>query len=137
MRTRILAAVSLIFAACSGSDETPVTLNITPSGAQTISGPPLIRASPIPLANGVTWSLPGPGALSGTSGQSVVYQPPAVADVSQTATVTATAQAQTKTVTFTRQSTSMPARPITGLAGAVDVTYDAFDIPHIFCANQN
>src|SRR5437016_14165045 len=103
MRTRILAAVSLIFTACSGS-ETPATLSISPSGAQNISGPTLITASPLPLANEVSWSLTGPGTLSDTSGSSVVYQPPAAADVSQTATVTATAQGQTKTVTFTRQS---------------------------------
>src|SRR6266404_883036 len=137
MRSRILAAVSLIFTACSSSDQTPVTLNISPSGAQNISGPTLITATPLPLANEVNWSLTGPGALSGTSGPSVVYQPPAVADVSQTATVTATAQGQTRTVTFARQSTSMPAHSIPGLTGAVDVTYDPFDIPHIFCANQN
>src|SRR6266446_2926175 len=138
MRTRILAAVlPLIVTACSGSDETPVTLNITPSGAQTISGPTLITASPLPLANEVAWSLSGPGTLSGTSGPSVVYQPPAAADVSQLATVTATARGQTKFVAFTRQSTSVPARSLTGLTAAVDVTYDSFDIPHIFCANQN
>src|SRR6266404_3477672 len=102
MRTRFLVAVCVIFSACSGN-ETSATLSITPSGAQTISGPTLITASPANLASEVTWSLSGPGSLSGTTGQSVVYRPPVPADPSP-ATVTASAHGQSATVTFTGQT---------------------------------
>src|SRR6266436_2361679 len=134
MRTRILAAVSLIFAACAGSETPPLT--ITPSGAQAISGPTLITASPPAVANEVAWSLSGPGSLSGTTGQSVVYRPPVPADPSP-ATVTASAHGQSATVTFTGQTPQQAPHTIAGLTAAVDVTYDQFDIPHVFCANQN
>src|SRR6266446_10522650 len=86
MRTRMLAAVSLILAGCGGS-ETPPTLSITPSGAQTVSGPVTITASPASLTNDLTWSLSGPGSISGTKGISVVYRPPVPPD-SSPATVT-------------------------------------------------
>ena len=136
MRTRMLAAVSLILAACAGS-ETPPTLSITPSGAQTVSGPVTITASPASLTNDLTWSLSGPGSISGAKGISVVYRPPVPPD-SSPATVTASALGQTATVTFTaQQAPALPSRAIAGLTGNVDVTYDQYDIPHIFCTNQN
>jgi penicillin G amidase len=136
MRTRMLAAVSLILAACAGS-ETPPTLTITPSGAQTVSGPVTITASPGSLTNDLTWSLSGPGSISGTKGISVVYRPPVPPDPSP-ATVTASVPGQTATVTFTaQQPPALPSHAIAGLTGNVDVTYDQYDIPHIFCANQN
>ncbi len=136
MRTRMLAAVSLVLAACAGS-ETPTTLSITPSGAQMVSGPVTITASPASLANDVTWSLSGPGTISGTKGISVVYRPPVPPDPSP-ATVTASALGQTATVTFTAQPPpALPSRAIAGLTGNVDVTYDQYDIPHIFCASEN
>ena len=137
MRTRMLAAVSLILAACEGSGSPP-TLSISPSGAQTVSGPVTITASPASLANDVTWSLSGGGTLSGTKGLSVVYRPPVPANPSQPSTVTATAGSQTASVTFTSQAPPpLASRTIPGLTGNVDVTYDQYDIPHIFCANQN
>src|SRR5467141_3427745 len=137
MRTRMLAAVSLILAACAGS-EAPPTLSITPSGNQpSLQGPQTITASPAALTNDITWSLNGPGSLSGTKGISVVYRPPVPPD-SSPATVTASASGQTATVTFTAQlPPAPPSRAIAGLSGNVDVTYDQYDIPHIFCANQN
>src|SRR6266478_4307365 len=136
MRTRMLAAVSLILAACAGS-ETPPKLSIIPSGAQTISGPVTVTASPASLTNDVAWSLSGPGTISGTKGISVVYRPPVPPDPSP-ATVTASVPGQTATVTFTaQQPPALPSHAIAGLTGNVDVTYDQYDIPHIFCANQN
>ena len=75
MRTRMLAAACVFMVACAGSEPQP-TLSISPSGAQTISAPVLITASPPQLANDVAWSLSGPGALSGTSGGQVTYRPP-------------------------------------------------------------
>ena len=137
MRTRMLAAVSVILAACAGSEPQP-TLSITPSGAQSISGPVTVTANPSELTSDVTWSLSGPGTLSGTKGKAVTYRPPVPANPSQPATVTATARGQTATVTFTSQAPAQPpARTIAGLTGNVDVTYDQYDVPHIFCSNQN
>jgi penicillin G amidase len=133
MRYRMLAAVSLLIAACAGSEPQP-QLSISPSGTQTVTGPVTITASPAALANDVTWSTTVAGTLSGDKGPSVVYHPP---PSTQPVTVTATARGQTATVTFTTLSTQLPARAIAGLSGNVDVTYDQYDIPHIFCANQN
>ncbi|MGZ6125347.1 MAG: penicillin acylase family protein, partial [Myxococcales bacterium] len=132
--------MSVILAACAGT-EAPPTLTITPSGNQPAPGPVTINAGPPQIAPEVTWSLSGPGSLSGTAGQAVTYRPPVPANPSQTATVTASARGQTATVVFTLQPPlSDPARatiPITGLSGNVDVTYDQYDIPHIFCATLN
>src|SRR5204862_5853186 len=133
MRTRMLAAVYAVLAACAGSEPQP-TLTITPSGNQTASGPVTITAGPVELANEVTWSTTVPGTISGDKGPSVVHHPP---PSTQPVTVTAAARGQTKTVTFTTQSTALPGHTVTGLTGNVDVTYDQYDIPHIFCANQN
>src|SRR5213082_3439109 len=133
MRTRMLAAVYAVLAACAGSEPQP-TLTITPSGNQTVSGPVTITAGPVELANEVTWSTTVPGTISGDKGPSVVYHPP---PSTQPVTVTAAARGQTKTVTFTTQGTALPGHTVTGLTGNVDVTYDQYDIPHIFCANQN
>src|SRR5882672_9529086 len=72
MRTRMLAAVSLILAACAGS-EAPPALSITPSGAQTVSGPVTVTASPASLTNDLTWSLSGPGTISGTKGIALAH----------------------------------------------------------------
>ena len=133
MRYRMLAAGFLLIAACAGSEPQP-KLTISPSGNQTATGPVTITASPADLANDITWSSTVPGTLSGDKGLTVVYHPP---PSTQPVTVTATARGQTATVTFTSQSTQLPTRAIAGLSGNVDVTYDQYDIPHIFCANQN
>src|SRR5882672_10777625 len=136
MRTRMLAAVSLILAACAGS-ENPPTLSITPSGMQAVSGPVTVTASPPSLTNDLTWSLSGPGTISGTKGISVVYRPAVPANPPQLATVTVTAGSQTASVTFTSQTAQQPSHAIAGLTGNVDVTYDQYDIPHIFCSSKN
>src|SRR6267142_1506431 len=136
MRTRMLAAVSLILAACAGS-ENPPTLSITPSGMQAVSGPVTVTASPPSLTNDLTWSLSGPGTISGTKGISVVYRPAVPANPPQPATVTVTAGSQTASVTFTSQTPQQPSHAIAGLTGNVDVTYDQYDIPHIFCSSKN
>src|SRR5438445_1170350 len=133
MRYRMLAAGFLLIAACAGSEPQP-KLTISPSGNQTATGPVTITASPADLANDITWSSTVPGTLSGDKGLTVVYHPP---PSTQPVTITATARGQTATVTFTSQSPQLPARAIAGLSANVDVTYDQFDIPHIFCANQN
>jgi penicillin G amidase len=133
MQTRMLAAaVCVLLVACAGSESQP-TLTISPSGSQPVSAPVVITASPVQLANDVVWSLSGPGALSGTSGGQVTYRPPALAS-STPATVTATARGQTATVTFTGQTPQQAKAVIPSLTADVSVTYDQFDIPHVFCA---
>src|SRR5437667_283630 len=97
MRTRMLAAVYAVLAACAGSEPQP-TLTITPSGNQTASGPVTITAGPLALANEVTWSTTVPGTISGDKGPSVVYHPP---PSTQPVTATAAARGQTKTAAFT------------------------------------
>ena len=142
MRTRMLAAaVSAVVVACASGRSSEPTLSISPSGNQPAPSSVLITASPAELANEVTWSLSGPGSLSGDKGGNVVYRPPVPVTGSQTATVTASARGQTATVTFTPQTPprdpAAPSSVITGLTGPVDVSYDQYDIPHIFCGNQN
>jgi penicillin amidase len=131
MRTRMLAAACVFIVACAGEPQPKLT--ISPSGSQTISAPVLITSSPPQLASEVAWSLSGPGGLSGTSGGQVTYRPP-VPPTSTPATVTATARGQTATVTFTGQPLQQAKGVIPSLTADVSVTYDQFDIPHIFCA---
>src|SRR5205823_12504021 len=71
--------------------------------------------------------------LSGTSGGQVTYRPPVPATATP-ATVTATARGQTATVTFTGQTPQQAKAVIPTLTADVNVTYDQFDIPHVFCA---
>ena len=136
MRNRLVAAVSVLSAllfACAGADKTPV-LTISPSGAVNASGPTLFTASPTSLASGVTWTLDGPGTLSGTSGGQVTYRPPAFSSSNGNATVTAHSGSQTATATITLAlPPSAAPGHIASLTGAVSVTNDAQGIPHIFC----
>jgi len=137
MRTRMLAAVCASFLACAGSESQP-TLTVTPSGTQTASAPVLVTANPPQLQRDVAWTLSGPGTLSGTSGGQVTYRPPNP-PTGGPATVTATARGQTASVTFTLQAAQqakavIPPTADFTLSGDVNVTYDQFDIPHIFCA---
>src|SRR5439155_1311666 len=50
-------------------------------------------------------------------------------------TVTATAKGQTQTLNLTVTAPVTPKAVIPGLHGDTSVTYDAEQIPHIFCAN--
>jgi len=134
MRTRMLAAACVSFVACAGNESSPQpTLTISPSGTQTISAPVLITASPPQIANEVAWTLSGPGTLSDTNGPQVTYRPPVPAPAAP-ATVTATARGQSASVTFTVQTPQQAKAVIPSLTADASVTYDQFDIPHIFCA---
>jgi penicillin amidase len=137
---RQLAAASVVGTllwAC-GSEPGP-TLTLTPSGTQTISAPITITAGPPTLAPSVTWSLSGPGTLSGTSGPAVVYRPPPLSNVgissTPTATVTATAKGQTASLTLQLATPTVPNGVIGTLKGTATVYTDAQDIPHVFCGD--
>src|SRR6266852_742172 len=115
-----------------GNGSTP--LSISPSGPQNISGPTVITAT----SNATPWSLAGPGSLSASTGRQTSYRPPATVSTSTppTATVTAAANSQTASVTFTLAPAQGQPGVIPGLHAPVTVTYDAQQIPHIFCANE-
>jgi penicillin amidase len=137
---RQLAAASVagtLLWAC-GSEPGP-TLTLTPSVPQTISAPITITAGPPTLAPSVTWSLSGPGTLSGTSGPSVVYRPPPLSNPTlsplPTATVTAIAKGQTASLTLILATPAVPNGIIGTLKGAAQVYTDAQDIPHVFCGD--
>jgi penicillin amidase len=136
MRTRQLAAIfAAVTFACAGTEPKP-PLTVTPANTATASGPVLIKAGPGDVAAGVTWSLTGAGTLSDTSGPQTVYRPPQpLSTTPQTATVTASANGQTASVVLTISPPAQAPAVIPGLKGAVSVTYDAQDVPHIFCAN--
>ncbi len=135
MGTRQLAAIlAAVTWSCAGSEPAP-KLFITPATANA-SGPLLLKAGPGSLAGSVTWSLSGPGSLSDTSGPQTIYRPPApISTTAQSATVTAAAAGQTTSTVVQITLPSAPQAIIPGLKGAVSVTYDAQDIPHIFCGS--
>jgi penicillin amidase len=124
----VVVCLSSAVIACSGSDSTTPALTVTPSGTQNVTGPTLITASEAD----VTWTVSGGGTLSGSTGEQVVYQPPAG---STTATVTATAGNRTASVTLNvaAPSAAIPGGQISTMVGPAQVEYDAQGIPHIFC----
>lgn len=134
LRVLSLPAVSilvwaLVFAGCSGSS----TLTITLSSATTTLNPGQTATITATLTNdtnnqGVTWTLTGPGSLSGNTTTSVVYTAPTTVATSTTVTITATSVANT-TITAT-QSISLTAVltiTTTSLPSAtLGVAYDSF-----------
>jgi penicillin amidase len=102
-----------------------------------ITGPVVLTAVPEFTQSAVGWSLAGPGSLSGTVGIQIVYSPPAMPGAGATATVTATVDTASASIQLT--STLPPLAPsvVPGLSAAVQVQYDAQDIPHLTCATPN
>ena len=138
MSPRRLLAVCVLGAvagACAGSEPGP-TLSIAPSGTVTASGPVALTANPAALGPSVTWTLSGPGTLSGSAGREVVYRPPSPVGATTAATVTATANGQTASVQLQLAAAVQPPSVISGLTAPVSVEYDAQQIPHIFCVSQ-
>jgi hypothetical protein len=93
-----VVAVCSFMGACSSSS---VSITLTPSAAQAIdvSQTVTVSASVLHTDKGVTWTLNGPGSLSGTTGLSVVYTPGTqtggALPTAQQATVTATSISNT------------------------------------------
>ena len=120
---------ALVFAGCSGSNTITITLTTT----ATSLNPGQTATITSTLTNdtnnqGVTWTLTGPGSLSGNTTTSVVYTAPTTIATSTTATITATSVANT-TITTT-QSISLTAVltiTTTSLPSAtLGVAYDSF-----------
>jgi hypothetical protein len=100
-----LVALALVTSACSSSAP-PISIALSPSSSQSIDqGQTLGITATVTnqtRAEGVAWSLVGPGILSSPTATSVTYNPPVGAITSgQQATVTATSTIdQTKKVSL-------------------------------------
>lgn len=120
---------SLAFSGCSGSGAIAVTL----STSETSLNPGQTTTIIATLTNdrtdaGVTWTLTGPGTLSGNTTTSVVYTAPSTVAVATSATITATSVANT-TVTSTQSISLVAVLTITTTslpAGILGVAYDSF-----------
>jgi Putative Ig domain len=121
---------ALVFAGCSGSGTVSITL--APASGQSLN-PGQTTTITATVTNdtnseGVTWTLSGPGTLSGNTTISVVYTAPTIISVGTTATITATSVANS-TVTATESITLNSVLTITTTslsAATLGVAYDAF-----------
>jgi hypothetical protein len=120
---------SLAFSGCSGSGAIAVTL----STSETSLNPGQTATIIATLTNdrtdaGVTWTLTGPGTLSGNTTTSVVYTAPSTVAVATSATITATSVANT-TITSTQSISLVAVLTITTTSlpgGILGVAYDSF-----------
>jgi hypothetical protein len=120
---------SLVFSGCSGSGTIAVTL----STSETSLNPGQTATIIATLTNdrtdaGVTWTLTGPGTLSGNTTTSVVYTAPSTVAVATSATITATSVANT-TITAIQSISLVAVLTITTTslpAGILGVAYDSF-----------
>lgn len=121
---------ALVFAGCSGSNTVAITL--TPASGQSLNPGATVTITAT-LTNdtnnqGVTWTLSGPGQLSGNTTTSVVYTAPANISTAASATITATSVANSsitaiETITLnavlTITTTSLP-------SGTLQTPYNTF-----------
>jgi hypothetical protein len=120
----------VVFAGCSGSNSLTVTL--APASGQSLN-PGQTSTITATIANdntngGVTWTLSGPGTLSGNTKTTVVYTAPPTLSVTTTATVTATSVANS-TITATESITVNAVLTITTTSlpsGTLGVPYNSF-----------
>src|SRR5271163_343082 len=93
----IVVVMAMVMSACSSSSQ-PVSVMLSPSSPQAIDqgqtvGITATITNAMPSI-GVSWSLTGPGSLSGLTATSVTYTPPTgILTSGQQATVTATSGA--------------------------------------------
>jgi penicillin amidase len=125
--------VAAVLCGCSSKSSSPA-VSLTPSGTVQATGPILVTAAVLNSSAQPTWTLAGPGSLSGTSGHSVVYAPPASGGAGQTATVTASVAGASASLQVQIATPALAAVHIPGLTAAVQVLTDDKDIPHIRCA---
>ncbi|MGA9968429.1 MAG: putative Ig domain-containing protein, partial [Terriglobales bacterium] len=120
----------VVFAGCSGSNSLTVTL--APASGQSLNpGQTVTITATVANDNtngGVTWTLSGPGTLSGNTKTTVVYTAPTSLSVTSTATITATSVANS-TITATESITVNAVLTITTSslpAGTLNVPYNSF-----------
>ena len=121
---------AVLFVGCSGSNSLSITLSPASVPALNPGQTTTITASVANDKNnqGVTWSLSGPGLLSGNTTTSVVYTAPSSVSTTTTATITATSVANS-TITATESITVTAVLTITTTslpAGVLLVPYNAF-----------
>ncbi len=126
--------VGMVLVGCGTKVVTPPTVTLTPSGTVQATGPVTFTATASGTGAPVTWSLAGPGSLSGTTGPQVVYRPPAAPGIGSSATLTATAGAASASATLSIGPAVLTPARIPGLTAPVQVLYDAWDVPHVRCA---
>ncbi len=129
-----LLLVTLLVCAFWGSGCGSSTLSITlsPASTQTLNPGQAVTVTAT-VANdtnsdGVTWTLSGPGALSGSTTSTVIYTAPDQIPTSTSATITATSVANTSiTATLSITLDAVFAITTTTLPpGTLNVPYDAF-----------
>ncbi len=151
MRTRTLRLLFLVcaclvvgLAACGSSSSGGETmadggaLTLTASSDSTADGPVTITATPDSIAADVAWTLDGAGAIAENKGAQTHYKAPNPATVpGASITVTAKVGTQTASLKLTAAPMALTAAKIPGLTAPVNVTFDAQDVPHVFCAAMN
>lgn len=129
--------VGLLALGCNENRAAPSGLMLSPEGSVTVLGPKSFQAVATNTGASVTWSLSGNGArgsLSASSGERVVYRPPAMPTVGETETLTATSGTFTATAQLHLSPPALAGAKIPGLTAPVEVRYDAWEVPHIRCA---
>jgi Putative Ig domain len=120
---------ALVFAGCSGSSTIAITLSSTATSVNPGQTATITATLTHDTNNqGVTWTLTGPGQLSGNTTTSVVYTAPPTVATSTTATITATSVANT-TITTTQSITLTAVLTITTTSlpsATLGVAYQAF-----------
>jgi penicillin amidase len=136
MRVGLVGAclVGLLAVGCNESTKAPPSLTLSPSGTVTVLGPATFQASAVNTGGPVTWTLAGAGSLSATSGEWVTYRPPAAPAVGATATLTAASGGLSAVAHLQLSPPVLAGTRIPGLTAAVEVRYDAKEVPHIRCA---
>ncbi len=126
--------VGFLMVGCNESRTAPSSLTLTPSGAVTVSAPTTFKAVAVNTGGPLTWSLSGRGTLSATSGEWVTYRPPATPTTGETATLTVQTGTFSATAQLQLSPPALTAAQIPGLTAPVDVRYDAWEVPHVKCA---
>ena len=111
------ALVPLLLAGCNSGSK-PIAVNLSASTTQAVMAGQTVTISAAVSHDskkaGVTWSLTGPGALSGQTSTTVTYTAPSPVTATATATVTATSvtdSSKTSTVTINLQAVSITLTP--------------------------
>ncbi len=129
--------VGFLAVGCGSSSKAPPSLTVSPNGTVTVLGPKTFQATAINTGGPVTWSLTGTGnvgTLSASTGEWVVYRPPATPAVGATAKLTATSGGLTAEADLQLSPPAITGAQIPGLTAPVEVRYDAWEVPHIRCA---
>ncbi len=140
----LVACLVVGVAACSSSSSGDTStadggaLTLTASSDSTADGPVTITATPDSIAAEVAWTLEGAGTIAENTGAQTHYKAPNPATVpGASITVTAKVGTQTASLKLTAAPMALTAAKIPGLTAPVNVTFDAQDVPHVFCAAMN